>query len=512
MFVLKAMLCLVWLIPSGDSSRLWAQNASSERSGSERSAPQLIYSSFGQFQDYEKRFSLESKNTLPDGVSPQRLVEGFAKACQIINSVLLEIETMQKELHELNGRLEALRRSGSLSYYATGNENGNAGDASLPDERGVLSDSGESDASVASSTDPFADASTVVSSNLSVAPSGFPSGSVPSRVPAGDSEDASGKATSAVEIRARIGILQERIVQKKLLIQSLYAQTQEWIAPVWNLAPRKPEVLRYMLFLLACAIDSDQYEAAYVLSRELMAQNVYESEPVLYEMAGISAFMVGKLDVAQFCFTEALKRGTLTQTAVRSQELIPYCSQAWRTELTLRGCAKAKGELPRVLLETSKGNVEIELFENSFPETTAAFVGLVRSGFYDGMIFSTVISGKFARLGSARDIRVSASADLQNTETWLTALARADEESRSLFRSNLRGSLVLLPGKNGLPARFEILLTPAPERDGRSFVFGRVTKGMDVVSSFTRSDGDATGKKLAGEALDRIVSAKALNR
>ncbi len=463
MFVLKVLLCLVWQIPLGFSSGLAAQNASSERF-----APQLIYSSFGQFQDYEKRFGAESKNRLPDGISPQQLVDGFTKACRIINSILQEIEIMQKELQELNCRLENLRRTGNLSYYILETEKENGGTPPQSEERGVLSDDGEAGA------------------------------------PAG--------VKTAAELRTRIGLLQERIVQKKLLIQSLYAQTQEWIAPVWNLAPQKPEVLHYMLFLLACAMDSDQYEAAYVLSRELMAQNVYEHESVLYEMAGISAFMVGKLDVAQFCFKEALKRGTLAQSTVRRQELIPYCSQAWKTELAFREGAKAKGELPRILLETTKGNVEIELFENSFPGTVSAFIGLVKSGFYDGKSFSTVISGKFARLESVKNVRDMETANLQNAEVCLRSLASAEDESKKLSRSNLRGSLVLLPGKDGATGRFEILLTPAPERDGRSFVFGRVVKGMDVVSSFVRSDGADRGKGTSAEDSDRIFSAKALNR
>ena len=48
-------------------------------------------------------------------------------------------------------------------------------------------------------------------------------------------------------------------------------------------------------------------------------------------------------------------------------------------------------DLPRVELETSKGNVVIELYENEAPNTVANFVHLVEEGFYDGLTFHRVI-------------------------------------------------------------------------------------------------------------------------
>ncbi|MBE6427233.1 MAG: peptidylprolyl isomerase [Planctomycetaceae bacterium] len=467
MFILKVLICLALGTLFSGFSGVWAQEAVTEKR-----LPQMIRGNFGHFLDCEKRFSTESKNTLPEGVTPQQLVNGFTKACQIIDSILSEIETLQEELRVLNQHFAELRKEENVNSEESEAENKAFQDSDSRVERGVLSESEE-----------FA-----------------------------GSAGASLNGRTAAEIASRIGQIQDRLVQQELLIRSLCVQTQEWIAPVWNLAPRQPEVLRYMLFLLACAMDLDQYESAYVLSRELMAQNIYEREPVLYEMAGISAFMVGKLDVAQFCFTEAQKRGTLTSAAVQCQELIPYYAQAWKTELAFQERSEVKGELPKVLLETSKGNVEIELFENLFPETSAAFVELVKSGFYDGRVFSMVISGKFARLGNVKEGGISSSGDSQRADESLKALAVADDGAGACSRYHLRGSVVLVPGKEGGMGQFEILLSPAPQRDGKSFVLGRVTKGMDVVSSFTRSDGKSVGKMLPGDEPDRIFSAKVLNR
>jgi len=46
---------------------------------------------------------------------------------------------------------------------------------------------------------------------------------------------------------------------------------------------------------------------------------------------------------------------------------------------------------PRVLLETSKGNITIELNREKAPITVKNFLGYVKDGFYDGLIFHRVI-------------------------------------------------------------------------------------------------------------------------
>lgn len=46
-----------------------------------------------------------------------------------------------------------------------------------------------------------------------------------------------------------------------------------------------------------------------------------------------------------------------------------------------------------ILLETTLGNITLELFENDAPETAANFQQYVEDGFYDGTIFHRVIDG-----------------------------------------------------------------------------------------------------------------------
>ena len=48
---------------------------------------------------------------------------------------------------------------------------------------------------------------------------------------------------------------------------------------------------------------------------------------------------------------------------------------------------------PRVLMETSKGNITIELFKEKAPISVKNFLGYVADGYYDGLIFHRVING-----------------------------------------------------------------------------------------------------------------------
>src|SRR3989338_3228863 len=45
----------------------------------------------------------------------------------------------------------------------------------------------------------------------------------------------------------------------------------------------------------------------------------------------------------------------------------------------------------QAIIETNKGTIEIELFEDKAPKTTANFIKLAQEGFYDGIIFHRVI-------------------------------------------------------------------------------------------------------------------------
>ncbi len=132
-----------------------------------------------------------------------------------------------------------------------------------------------------------------------------------------------------------------------------------------------------------------------------------------------------------------------------------------------------------ILLETSLGNIRMELFEKEAPVTVENFLGYVDSGFYNGTIFHRVIPGFMIQCGgmdasmnakaTGAPIRNEAGNGLSNT-TGTVAMARTGviDSATSQFFINVADNLFLNHMDN------------SPRGFGYA-VFGRVTSGMEVV-------------------------------
>lgn len=149
-------------------------------------------------------------------------------------------------------------------------------------------------------------------------------------------------------------------------------------------------------------------------------------------------------------------------------------------------CAEAKKN-PVVVMETSLGNVKIELFEKAAPISVKNFLEYAAAGFYNETIFHRVIPGFMAQGGGF-------TADRKQKPT---RAAIKNEAANGL--KNDRGTIAMArtSAPDSATAQFfinvvnnDMLNRPSPDGAGYA-VFGKVVEGMDVV--------------------DRIVSAKTQN-
>ncbi|MBI5712367.1 MAG: peptidylprolyl isomerase [Chloroflexi bacterium] len=127
--------------------------------------------------------------------------------------------------------------------------------------------------------------------------------------------------------------------------------------------------------------------------------------------------------------------------------------------------------------KTEKGDFVIELFADKAPKTVNNFVFLSREKFYDGVTFHRVIKGFMAQGG-----------DPTGTGTGGPGYKFSDEFHPSL-RHDGPGVLSMAnagPGTNG--SQFFITHDATPHLDNKHTVFGKVTKGMDVVLSIPERD------------------------
>ena len=130
---------------------------------------------------------------------------------------------------------------------------------------------------------------------------------------------------------------------------------------------------------------------------------------------------------------------------------------------------------PHAYVDTDRGTIQIELAVNEAPLTSAHFMRLARSGFYDGIVVDEVAAGRAVHAGDPRGRR-----------DGLPGYRIRDELSPRPF---LRGTVGLaLDGADTGAGRFFIATSPRSRFDGRRPVFGAVVDGMDVVDRLQRGD------------------------
>ncbi|MHC4833064.1 MAG: peptidylprolyl isomerase, partial [Planctomycetota bacterium] len=66
-------------------------------------------------------------------------------------------------------------------------------------------------------------------------------------------------------------------------------------------------------------------------------------------------------------------------------------AEDWTAEASLLAAEAEADDLPRIAIDTDRGRIVLELFEDQAPYTTANFIELVESGFYDDTAFHRVL-------------------------------------------------------------------------------------------------------------------------
>jgi len=139
----------------------------------------------------------------------------------------------------------------------------------------------------------------------------------------------------------------------------------------------------------------------------------------------------------------------------------------------------------RAIIETNKGSITIELYEDKAPITTGNFIDLVGRGFYNGLKFHRyepgfVIQGGDPRgngtggfedpqTGRERRIKLEVTPELKHGDAGAVAMARSNDP-------------------NSASCQFYITLGPAAFLDMNYAVFARVVSGLDVAKQLRAGD------------------------
>jgi len=159
--------------------------------------------------------------------------------------------------------------------------------------------------------------------------------------------------------------------------------------------------------------------------------------------------------------------------------VVLVCGCDEKTEKTKVEGNKVKFEINTVKLETSMGNIVIELNEQAAPVTVKNFLGYVEEGFYDGTIFHRVIPGFMIQGGGL-------TAEMEEKQTRETIINEADNDLK-----NERGTIAMArkPHPDSATVQFFINhrdnapLNYVENGNPGYAVFGKVIEGMDVVDA-----------------------------
>ena len=144
-----------------------------------------------------------------------------------------------------------------------------------------------------------------------------------------------------------------------------------------------------------------------------------------------------------------------------------------------------------MLLETSQGQIEIEMKADLAPNHVARISELASSGFYDGIIFHRVISGFMAQTGDPTGTGMGGSGKKLRAEF-------TDYQ----YREGTVGMARSMDPNSG-DSQFFICFDGCGHLTGQYTVWGQVSKGRDVVYKL------AVGEPPASP--DRIISASMID-
>ena len=145
----------------------------------------------------------------------------------------------------------------------------------------------------------------------------------------------------------------------------------------------------------------------------------------------------------------------------------------------------------QAVMETNKGTMTIDLFDQEAPGTVANFEKLAAKGFYDGVVFHRVIADFMIQGGDPQgtgtggpgyEIECEIHPSRKHDGKGVLSMAHKGQCKHDPETGNK------LSGRCTGGSQFFITHGPTPHLDGIHTVFGKVVSGLDVVDTIAKGD------------------------
>ena len=156
---------------------------------------------------------------------------------------------------------------------------------------------------------------------------------------------------------------------------------------------------------------------------------------------------------------------------------------------------------PIVTFEIEGGGIiKAELYPDKAPNTVNNFISLVKSGFYDGLIFHRVISGFMIQGGDPAGVGIGGPGYTIKGEFALNGFKQNDIK-------HLRGvlSMARAMDPNSAGSQFFIMHQNASHLDGQYAAFGKGIEGMDVVDKIAAVKTDWNDKPANPQTMKKVT-------
>ncbi|MEO8513804.1 MAG: peptidylprolyl isomerase [Ignavibacteria bacterium] len=196
--------------------------------------------------------------------------------------------------------------------------------------------------------------------------------------------------------------------------------------------------------------------------------------------------------------TQTQTQNTQTQNTQKKTD-----SMTTKTDSTDTKDKKDSKESNIVVMKTSMGDMEIELFEKDAPLHVANFKKLVKSGFYEGLTFHRVIPNFMIQGGDPNSKDSDRSNDGQGGPGYtIPAEIKAKHEKGSIAGARLGDAVN--PKKESSGSQFYIVTGEASHLDGQYTVFGKIVKGLDIALKIQDVKRDASDNPIEKVTINKV--------
>ena len=155
---------------------------------------------------------------------------------------------------------------------------------------------------------------------------------------------------------------------------------------------------------------------------------------------------------------------------------------------------------PIVTIEMENGDViKAELYPEVAPNTVNNFISLVKSGFYNGVIFHRVIRGFMIQGGDPQGIGIGGPGYSIKGEFNMNGVRNDLKHTRGVL------SMARSMAPNSAGSQFFIMHQDAKHLDGQYAAFGKVTSGMDVVDAIANTKTGMQDRPVAEQKIASIT-------